>query len=165
MSDLWHSDDIGEDDFAQLTAINPVDVRVAAMDLLARREHTRKELKQKLKKRFEDESIIEEQLDRLAEENLQSDARYAESFVRQRYNRGHGPLRIRQEMRQRGIPDADIEIAMETGDYDWYSSAQSVMERKFGAEPPIDIKEKARRTRFMQYRGFSREHYSYHLQK
>ncbi len=159
MSDLWYSDGTGEDDFAQLTSINPVEVRVAAMDLLARREHSCKELKQKLKKRFDDETIIDEQLDRLAEEGLQSDSRYAESFVRQRFNRGHGPLRIRQEMRQKGIPDSDIEIAMESEEYDWFTSAQSVMERKFGTESAIDIKEKARRTRFMQYRGFSLDHF------
>ena len=98
-------------------------------------------------------------MDRLAEEGLQSDSRYAESFVRQRFNRGHGPLRIRQEMRQKGIPDSDIEIAMESEEYDWFTSAQSVMERKFGTESAIDIKEKARRTRFMQYRGFSLDHF------
>ena len=163
MSDSRHSDDIGKGDLAQLSAINPVDVRVAAMDLLARREHSRKELKQKLRRRFDDETIVDEQLDRLAEEHLQSDTRYAESFARQRYNRGHGPLRIRQEMRQRGIPDEDIEAAMESGEYDWYSSALAVLERKYGNKPADDVKEKARRSRFMLYRGFSLEQFRDHI--
>ena len=163
MSDSLLQNDPHAGDFAELTAANPVDVRTKAMDLLARREHSRSELKQKLLKRFGDGDLIDQQLDLLAEENLQSDARYAESFVRQRFNRGHGPLRIRREMRQKGIPDADIEAAMKSEDYDWYSSAQSVLERKFGVEPAVDMKDKARRDRFMQYRGFIQDHYREHI--
>ncbi len=153
-----HSD-IAPGEWEQLEAINPSDIRLAAMDLLARREHTRVELKRKLLKRFDDAELIDEQLARLVDENLQSDARYAESFVRQRFDRGHGPLRIRQEMRQRGIQDDEIESAMLADEFDWHESAQRVLERKFGPAPPADIKEKARRVRFMQYRGFSAEHY------
>lgn len=142
-------------------APGPADIRRAAMDLLARREHSRLELRQKLGKRFRDDVLIEEQLARLAEENLQSDARYAESFLRQRYQRGHGPVRIRQEMRHRGIPERDIQAAMESGDWDWYTSAATVLERKFGSAPADDRKEKARRDRFMRYRGFMGEHYQH----
>lgn len=154
---------MSNDDLEQLTAINPADIRLSAMDLLARREHSRRELKQKLKKRFSDEALIDEQLDRLADENLQSDRRFAESFLRQRLSRGHGPLRIRQEMRQRGISDAEIQAAMTEEQPDWHHLAESTYERKFGALPPEDIKEKARRSRFMQYRGFALDHYQHLL--
>jgi regulatory protein len=133
------------------------------MDMLARREHSRRELQQKLKKRFKDDDLIVQQLDRLIEENLQSDARFAASFLRQRYNRGHGPMRIRQEMRQKGIPDEGIEAAMASEDFDWYGLAEQVMQRKFGSEQPVDIKDKARRGRFMQYRGFSVDHFRHLL--
>ena len=151
------------DDLDQLTAINPADIRYAAMDLLARREHSRRELKQKLKKRFADEEMIEAQLDRLTEENLQSDTRYAESFLRQRINRGHGPMRIRQEMRQKGISDEEIARAMEEESPDWFALAEDTYLRKFGELPPEDIKDKARRSRFMQYRGFALDHYQHLL--
>ena len=129
------------------------------MNLLARREHSRTELRQKLGRRFTDTRVIDQEIDRLAEENLQSDARFAETFVRHRFCRGQGPLRIRQEMRQRGIADDDIQIAMAAEDYDWSASAAGVMERKFGSGPAADIHEKARRNRFMQYSGFALEHY------
>ena len=151
------------DDLDQLTAINPADIRVAAMDLLARREHSRRELKQKLKKRFDDEELVEEQLDRLSEENLQSDARYAESFLRQRINRGHGPMRIRQEMRQNGISDSEIATAMQEESPDWFALAEETYRRKFGELPPEDIKAKAKRSRFMQYRGFGLDYYQHLL--
>ncbi|NCF19657.1 MAG: recombination regulator RecX [Haliea sp.] len=156
--------DLSEQAFNSSTDGRPSEIRRTAMDLLARREHSRRELKQKLKKRFRDDALIEEQLDTLAEENLQSDTRYAESFLRQRFNRGHGPVRIRQEMRQKGIPDSDIQSVFASGEYDWYTSAEEVLLRKFGPEPPEDIKEKARRARFMQYRGFESEHYQHILE-
>lgn len=143
--------------------INPNDIRIAAMDLLARREHARGELKQKLQKRFPDSELIDEQLDRLAEENLQSDSRYAASLLRQRINRGHGPQRIRQEMRHKGIADTAISAAIEAEAPDWYALAEAAYRRKFGALPPEDIRDKARRSRFMQYRGFGLDHYSHLL--
>ena len=133
------------------------------MDLLARREHSRRELKHKLKKRFTDEQLIDEQLDRLAEDKLQSDARFAESFLRQRMGRGHGPLRIRQEMRQRGISDGEIAAAMEAERPDWFVLAEQTYRRKFGTDPVEDIREKSRRCRFMQYRGYSSDHYQHLL--
>lgn len=141
--------------------LDPAHIRIAAMDLLARREHSRRELKQKLKKRFDDEDLIEQQLDRLCEENLQSDSRYAASLLRQRINRGHGPLRIRQEMRQKGISDTELALAMEEESPDWYALAEDTYRRKFGELPPQDIREKAKRSRFMQYRGFGLDHFQH----
>nr|WP_240500220.1 regulatory protein RecX [Halioglobus japonicus] len=135
MSERWQQDEDSDGEFDQLTAINPNDIRIAAMDLLARREHSRRELKQKLLKRFKADDLIETQLDRLIEDNLQSDARYAESFLRQRMNRGHGPMRIRQEMRQKGISDSEIALAMEEEAPDWFALAEATYQRKFGALP------------------------------
>lgn len=151
--------DYSEQELQQLTAINPSDIRHKAMDLLARREHSRLELKQKLQKRFDDETLIDEQIDRLADENLQSDSRFVESFVRQRGNRGYGPVRIREEARRKGLSDSEISFAFDTLDFDWCALAAEVISKKFGELPAQDIKEKARRTRFLQYRGFKTEHY------
>lgn len=163
MSDLFSQNDFSDQELEQLTAINPIDVRVAAMNFLARREHTLHELRKKLKRRFPDEQLIDEQLQQLVDENLQSDKRFAESFVRQRAARGKGPLRLRQEMRERGIPAADYELTMEEADIDWCQVAAEVMLKKFGEAKEIDIKEKARRSRFMQYRGFNVEHFKHLL--
>ena len=131
------------------------------MNLLARREHSRGELRAKLCRRFDDATLVEDELQRLADENLQSDARYAESFVRQRVSRGQGPFRIRGEMRQRGLDEAVIAAAIEGADVDWSGLAESVSRRKFGQGPPPDRKSRAQRERFLQYRGFAAEHYRY----
>lgn len=136
--------------------------RLAAMDLLARREHSQDELRRKLRRRFPDAELLEAELGRLVEENLQSDERFAESFARQRAGRGYGPLRIRREMRDRGLSDSTIAAAFECAELDWQRLAEKVFHKKFG-EPTVEVeaKERARRVRFMQYRGFGADHFQH----
>ena len=141
--------------------INPADVRRAAMNLLARREHSQRELREKLRPRFPDTALVEDVLEMLAAENLQSDERFAESFVRQRLSRGYGPLRLRQESKQRGLSERDLELAFASVEPDWFELAERCYRKKFGASPAEDINDKARRVRFMNYRGFSRDHYEH----
>jgi len=131
-----------------------IEVRVAAMDLLARREHSQRELRTKLVRRFPPEQV-DETVQTLAAEGMQSDSRFAEAFVRQRSQRGYGPLRIRQELRQRGISDELAAAAMEGAEVDWFANLAYVVDRKYGDIPATDLKEKARRTRFLLYRGFT----------
>lgn len=144
----------------------PADIRFAAMNLLARREHSLQELRQKLSRRFDNRQWLETELQRLVKENLQSDDRFAESFARMRALRGCGPGRVRQEMREKGISDQAIARAFEQAELDWTALAEAAYRKKFGkpgqtlvAESPL--KEKARRARFMQYRGFSTDHYQH----
>ncbi|MDX1736130.1 MAG: regulatory protein RecX, partial [Halioglobus sp.] len=115
----------------------------------------------KLRRRFDDDGVVEEQLQRLVQENLQSDARFAESFVRQRIGRGFGPLRIAQDARRKGISGELYAAALSAEDVDWYALAGQVLRKKFGEIPATQLKERARRARFMQYRGFSSEHYQH----
>jgi regulatory protein len=146
-------------DSSNLVDINPADIRHAAMNLLARREHSMRELRNKLKRRFPDSDKIDEQLSLLIAERLQSDVRFAQSYARQRISRGYGPIRLREELRERGVSEADIAAAMDEMEIDWSAVATDVMCKKFGLRDAIDLKEKARRARFMQYRGFAAEHY------
>jgi regulatory protein len=152
------------DDAAADAASNPADIRLAAMNLLARREHSRRELRSKLTRRFSDHAMVDEQLLRLAGEHLQSDVRFAQSYTRQRISRGYGPLRLQEELRERGVSEADVAAAMDEMEIDWCAVAMDVMRKKFGMRDAIDLKEKARRARFMQYRGFAAEHFQ-RLQK
>jgi regulatory protein len=159
MSGCERDVEVPVEETAEPAALSPAAVRLAAMDLLARREHSLRELRGKLRKRFVEESILERQLQRLVEEGLQSDRRFTESFLHQRIGRGYGPLRLRQDLRQRGIEDAEIGIALGALAVDWETLAKAVHDKKFGAGIPGDMKEKARRARFLQYRGFSLEHF------
>lgn len=93
-------------------------------------------------------------LDRLEAQHLQDDSRFVEVFVRSRAARGQGPLRIAQELRQRGIPDAQARAALDDEAYDWTSLARETLLRQFKS-PPADLKGRARQARFLEYRGFS----------
>ena len=143
-------------------AATPVQVRRAAMDLLARREHSLLELERKLQRRFP-RHLIQTSLEKLAAEGLQSNERFAESYVRQRAGRGYGPMRIRGELQERGIEDIQAEEALEGSGFDWQEVAHQALAKKFTAAstPPsssLSPAEKARILRFAAYRGFSRDH-------
>ena len=72
-------------------ASRSLDIRRAALGLLARREHSRTELLRKLLRRFPEKlALIKEELGALSEEGLQSDRRLAEVYVRSRAAQGRG---------------------------------------------------------------------------
>lgn len=98
--------------------------------------------------------LIKRVLDQLAAEGLQSDARFAEALVASRVRRGQGPQRIRRELTERGIDAALIQHALTTADVDWGALALTVSTQKFGRKSAQDWPERARRARFLQYRGF-----------
>jgi regulatory protein len=139
--------------------ISGTDIRRAAMGHLARREHSQLELVRKLQKRFGDQpDLIEVELNRLASEGLQSDARLAEAFIRARSNRGQGPVKIRMELRGKGVKDEVIALALDQCAVDWFQLADAVTRKKFGESEPDELKEKARIARFLHQRGFSQDH-------
>ncbi|NIM29076.1 MAG: regulatory protein RecX [Gammaproteobacteria bacterium] len=130
---------------------------------MARREHSRGELTRKLLARGFGEPAVDDALDALEAENLLSDRRFTETFVEQRIARGHGPMRIRHELRQRGIDSA---LACEYIDGDgsrWGERAAVVRHKRFGSDPPQDIRDRSRQTRFLAQRGFEHEHIRYAL--
>lgn len=131
--------------------------RNTAMDLLSRREHSRSELMEKLRQRDFDAESIQQALDALQQEGLQSDQRYAESYVYQRAQKGFGPLRIEYELRQRGIDDHIVESVMQPEQDSWSDHMQQQRARKFGDQIPEDYAEKMKQARFLQNRGFSPE--------
>ena len=135
----------------------PKEIRKKAMDFLALRDYGRAELVLKLANKGYKRSIVEYEVERLTEEGLQSDTRFAEAFVQSRINQGKGPVRIRSELTQKGIPDGVMDAAIEEASVDWYALAGEVREKKFGALQPDDFKEKARQMRFLQYRGFEQD--------
>nr|WP_255771507.1 regulatory protein RecX [Microbulbifer guangxiensis] len=127
--------------------------------MLSRREHSQRELKDKLAGKFPGADFDALFL-RLQELNYQSDQRFAEVFARSRVQRGQGPIRIRRELQQRGVSSQLGEGALESLEADWYQLAAEVLQRKFRSPVsevlPRDqqLKERARRQRYLAYRGF-----------
>ncbi len=129
-------------------------VLAAAVRLLARREHSRLELAAKLARRGHPDGLIGQALDRLEDDGSLSDARFAEVYARGRAERGYGPRRIRQELRQRGVPDAIADAALAALDVDWRARARAVHRKRFGDAASGDWKARARQLRYLQDRGF-----------
>ncbi|MBT8138201.1 MAG: recombination regulator RecX [Gammaproteobacteria bacterium] len=128
------------------------------MDLLARREYARLELRRRLMLKFADDVLIDEALEKLADEGLLSDERFAESYVRHRSSAGFGPQRILLELRERGVRDELAKAAINGSRCNWQDNALAARNKKFGALPACDAKSRAARARFLQYRGFSADH-------
>ena len=137
---------------------NPVEARKKAMDYLARREHGRVELRNKLTKFGFDADTSDAAIERLLDDGLQSDQRFAEAFIQSRINQGKGPTRIRVDLSQRGVSDSVIDDGLSDAGQNWHRLARDVRAKKFGAQLPADFKEKARQMRFLQYRGFEPDH-------
>ena len=127
------------------------------MDYLARREHGRSELFNKLTRFGFEADVADDAVARLVEDGLQSDVRFAEAFVRSRINQGKGPAKIRADLREKGVNDGVTEDGIREADEDWYALAVEVRLKKFGTERPAEFKEKARQMRFLQSRGFEQD--------
>ena len=168
-----------------------------ALRLLATREHSRLELRRKLLRRrasvssktnaqaeantaeanvaeanVEAPTNIEAQvdtvLDDLASRDLLSDVRFAEAFVRRGVDRGHGPIKIRAELRNRGVAEDIIDDTLTFPDDFWLRRARAVQAKRFGgagdgastigdsdADTPVNRSDWAKRARFLAARGFA----------
>jgi len=136
------------------TPVNLADLRDAALRLLARREHSRMELTRKLRQRGWPEAELEAVIDDLAEQGLQSDDRFAESFVRMRAQKAYGPVRIRAELGERGLDRGLIDRALREAEADWLALASDWYERRYRGEAVEDLKDRSRRQQALARRGF-----------
>ena len=145
------------DDDVDEEAKERASLRLAAMNILAMREHSRYELEVKLAKKSEDAGMISVVLDKLATENLQDDRRFAVSFIQSKANNGFGPYRIKQELNQKRVSDALVGEALAELAIDWWDVAKTVYGKRIARLKVIDAKEKQKQSRYLHSRGFSGE--------
>ena len=132
------------------------DVRRASMNMLARREHSLKELKQKLLVKFPlERKLVGNTLLELEIEGLQSDLRFSEGYLRWRANKGFGRDRISMELNQKGVVDDIVEEATKLVEIDWDDLLEKQYQKKYHSRPPQTLEEKSKYIRFFLYRGFS----------
>ena len=127
-----------------------------AMRFLARREHTRVELRRKLTPRAQEGEDVEGLLDELMQKGWLSDARFAEQAVRVKARR-FGPLKLAHYLKSRGVGEEAIAAGMQRAGAEGLSSLEAVWRTRFRA-PPVDEREKMRQVRFLQGRGFAVDH-------
>ena len=144
-------------------------IRLTALNLLARREHSFYELREKLSVKLSTERswtkaavdvAIEEVLMQLKAEGLQDDQRFTENYIRFRANKGSGPIKISYELANKGIDQAMIQQNMAAYQDLWADVIAKVIASKtrYDEPEPLDPVQKPKRRlkleRFLQQRGF-----------
>lgn len=122
--------------------------------LLARREHSRKELLNKCLIKGYDKSDILAVIEDLARQGWQDDLRYAESYARHRIQKGYGPVSIICQLQQNGVNAVDLEDIVETVAGSWMDALAQVYDKKYKHNKRMDRQEWAKRSRFLMQRGF-----------
>lgn len=155
-------------------------MRWLAFYYLGRREHSQKELKQKLLAKNCNPQAVEELLTEFKQEGYQSDERMTLALIKDGINKNHGIIRIFQTLKKHGLStissanqinawiethseffgDLNLNTTQEQQitenfEVDWLIKAVELRVKKYGNAIPTTPKEKARQLRFLQYRGFS----------
>lgn len=126
-----------------------------AVSLLAKKNYASGEMHRQLIRLTESTVDIERVLRRLIDNHALNDTQLLAYLFDKQVKKMHGPTRIKQEMRQKGFPAAQIEQGIDNGDIDWYQLAKEARIKKFGEALPSDPKEKNKQIRHLQYKGFT----------
>jgi regulatory protein len=138
-------------------AINCVskEIRESCLRLLTRREHSQKELLNKLLIKGFNKNDILAVIEELALQGWQSDLRYAESYARHRIQQGYGPISVTYELRQNGIDEVNLEDIVQNIAGSWMELLEQVYTKKYSHDTLLERNEWAKRSRFLLHRGFS----------
>jgi len=130
--------------------------------LLARREYSEFELRNKMSQKGFEQTEIDEAIKTAQARKWQSDVRFCESYVNARAQRGYGANRIRQELRHlKGIADEVVSAVFRECEVDWSAIALQTLRKKFPhfAEK-LDLKNKQKIWRYMLSHGFYSEEFA-----
>ncbi len=136
--------------------LSEADIREIAVRYLGRREYAIEELRLKLLQRGADSGITDQVVSDLVDENLVSDQRFTEMYVRMRIRRLFGPMKIRGELQSRGISAKLINDSMPENQEVWFDAASQWANKRCRGE--LDYAGRAKIYRSLMNRGFAHEH-------
>ena len=129
------------------------EISVSISRYLSIREHSKKELIDKLLKKNYDLEDILSRIEDYSKRNLQSDQRYAEDLIRVKFNAGKGPNFIENFLKSQQIPREIIEDGLsQYTKSDWVGQAIKSLRKKFKNNERREDDEKLKS--FLSYRGF-----------
>ncbi|OOF61967.1 recombination regulator RecX [Rodentibacter pneumotropicus] len=135
------------------------------INLLARREYSEFELRNKMQEKAFSEPEIDEVITHCQQKNWQNDKRFAENYLHYRSQRGYGENRIRQELKHlKGVSSAIITEVFAECDINWSELAFMVLRKKFPnyiEKHSPKIKQKI--WNYMLSHGFSSEQFSHFI--
>lgn len=129
-----------------------------AARFLGYRMRSTKELRDKLREEFDSE-VTEKVIELFTGYGYLNDLEFAIAFAKDCINiKKWGKVRIKQELRLKGISDENIAIALEsTEDKEkTYENIRRFLDRRI-KNTPIDLKEKQKHFNFLMRRGFDTE--------
>ena len=135
-------------------------IRNAAIRLLARREHSRRELTRKLIQRGFDSKAISPVLLTLEQDDLLNESRFIGMIVRVRSAKGLGPLKILAELQTHDINQCEVEQNEDWQAVDWIDVGCMIRAKRFKENQSdrlsghLDVAEKMKQTRYLTQRGF-----------
>jgi regulatory protein len=130
-------------------------IKEICLRLLTQREHSQKELLDKLALRGFGRDDVQPVIDELAEQGWQDDLRYAENYARFRIRKGYGPIRVGYELKQNGIAAFDLDSIVKDEAGSWMALLEQVYSKKYPHDNVMDRNEWAKCSRFLLHRGFS----------
>jgi len=128
-------------------------MRAFAYRLLGRREYSVFELDRRIRQKWPEATGVGELVEALLAENLVSDERYTESFVRFRLQRFQGPQKIKAALRSKGVSDTLISRELDAHSEEWSELAVQWLQRQHGGA--IDFEDKKKYYRRLMSRGFT----------
>jgi len=132
----------------------PRSINEVAVAALARREHSVLEMHRKLAQKGFEAAEIDAVINRLTENNWLSEERFTESYINMRKRRGYGPIRIAQELRERGIVDDIFNDFLDSNNPQWHEVMYQQYVKKYGNNDTSEYAEKTKRAKYLQSRGF-----------
>lgn len=127
-----------------------------ALDIISRREHSEKEIREKLYKKFNDHKVSELVVTSLIEKGLVNDHRFAEMYIIARKRKGFGPKKIAYELLAKGVSD-DISSQALNEEGGWRIAALNAFNKKYKNGIADNFKEMNKQKIFLQNRGFTFE--------
>ena len=162
MVDKFSSDPAPESaelSFAELFAA----ARAFAMRSLARRESAESELANRLRQQGFNEEVIAAVVEYCRGYNWVNDERYGAMAVRAGAAKGHGPIKIRFDLRRKGLDDMQIEAAFDQPELDWFELALALLERRARVADLADFKLRMKWLKYLLGRGFTQDQARYAL--
>jgi regulatory protein len=128
--------------------------RASALASLSMREHSTKELKDKLTRKGYEVESIDVVIAECLTNNYLNDQRFTEIYCRNRSSKGFGQNKILMELKMKGINSTMAQEALQQPELDFYEVIKRTYQKKFKNTGIKDFKDKAKRQNYLYHRGF-----------
>lgn len=135
-------------------SLTEAELKGYVLNLLARRDYSERELRQKLKQKEASVEDIERLLAWSQQQGYQSDSRYAEQMTQAKVRKGYGQYYLQQFFAEQGLSKELLQQVIETKEIDWVGVASDAYRKKYADKPITDYHDKQKRMKYLQSRGF-----------